>query len=389
MLRLALRLMGPGPGFTRESDPLHRVRKCGWVRIATNVSMEREREGGRCRYGGLVVCGGIHVCPVCSANIRHRRMMEIELAALAWLARGGSLVMVTLTTRHYRGMPLDSLWSAVSGGWNRCNNGRQGKADRERWRMAGFIRSTEVTEGENGWHPHVHGLMFVHGDPTRIAAEMEEAWFTRWSDHLARQGLPRPSRRRGVVARPVVGSEIGTYLAKVQDGFDGSWSPAHELARGDLKKSRGLHGRTPFGLLREYADTGSVQALAAWREWEQASKGRRAIEWSRGLRQLLEVEVLSDQQAAERAEYATDPLYLFTPDEWDVVLSADADWDLIEAAEEDGTHGVVQLLRQLFGFDQTGEALACSRCVWTHDGLRTKACPDCERRLRAVSGRNL
>lgn len=379
--------MGPAAGLTRAEDPIARVRKCGWVRLAFNVSMLRERDGGRCRLGGLVVCGSIHCCPVCSANIRHQRMIEIEAAACEWLARGGSLVMVTLTTRHRRGMPLADLWGLLSKAWNATTSGRRGKADRERWGMVGYIRSTEVTWGLNGWHPHLHLLLFVQGDADAIAREVEASWGERWAGFIARQGFPRPSKRRGVQASPVHQSDVGKYLAKVQDGFGGEWSPAHELTRGDLKKSRGEHGATPFGLVARYVEDGDLVALAAWREWERASKNRRAIEWSRGLRDLLEVEEIDDQSAAERDAYATDPLYLFTPDEWDVIIAAEADFDAIEAAEQDGTQGVVQLLRGLFGFDQTGEALACPRCEWNGDGLRSKSCDDCAARLRAISGR--
>lgn len=379
--------MGPALGFDRDTDPIARTRKCGWVRLAHNVSLDRERATGQCRYGGLLVCGAIHVCPVCSANIRHRRQLEIEAAALEWLSRGGELVMVTLTTRHYRGMPLDQLWSAVTGGWNAASSGRRGQADKRRWGMVGYQRSIEVTHGENGWHPHAHGLLYVQGNSATIARELEQLWYPRWADHIVSLGLPRPSKLRGIRANPVRASELGAYLAKVQDGFDGpSWSPSHELTRGDLKRARGEHGRTPFGLVEDYLH-GSMQALAAWREWEVASKGRRAIEWSRGLRDLLDIETITDQLAAERAEYVTDPLYLLTPDEWDVVLAAEADFDLLEAGELDGTLGVMQLLRVLFGFDLTGEPLSCSRCTWTLNGLRSKSCPDCEKRLRAVSGR--
>jgi hypothetical protein len=380
--RREVRVMGPGPGFTRDSDPIARVRKCGFTRISTNVSVEQEDATGRARYGGLMVCGSIHCCPVCSANIRHRRMLDIEAAALRWLADGGSLVMVTLTTRHFMGMPLDALWSMLSKAWNATTSGRRGKADRERWGMLGYIRATEVTHGANGWHPHLHLLLFVQGDAEQIASEVEATWGQRWRGYITGRGWPAPSIERGVRVSPVTGSTVGQYLAKCQDGLGGDWSPALELARGDLKTSRG-ESVTPFGLL-ERIGSGCHQSLAVWREWEQASKGKKAIQWSRGLREALGVEDVDDQSAAERNEYVASLLYLMVPEEWEAVRMADgSDFELLMRAEQDGVQGVREFIAELLGIDP--DDLDCERCTYTREGFRTRACDQCKQRMMATS----
>jgi hypothetical protein len=374
--------MGAGPGFTRDSDPIARARKCGFTRISTNVSIEQERETLRARYGGLMVCGSIHVCPVCSANIRHRRMLDIEAAALRWLDDGGQLVMVTLTTRHHAGMPLADLWGMMSKAWHVTTSGRRGMADREHWGMLGYVRATEVTHGLNGWHPHLHVLLFVQGDAEQIAAEVGATWGQRWRTYIASQGWPAPSLERGVVVSPVTGSTVGQYLAKCQDGLGGDWSPAHELARGDLKLSRG-ESVTPFGLLERICE-GCMTSLAVWREWEQASKGRRAIEWSRGLRDRLGIEDVSDQDAAERNAYVADLLYLLVPEEWEAVRMADgSDFELLMRAEQDGVEGVRQFIAELLGIDP--DELDCERCTYTREGFRTRACDQCRHRMMATT----
>lgn len=383
--RLAVRLMGPPAGLSRDEDPVGRVRKCGWVRLMNTVSVEVERESGRGRYGGLMACGSIWACPVCSANIRHQRSLEIEQGALEWLRRGGALVMVTLTTRHHRGMPLDDLWQMVIDAFGHLRSGRPSQRLRHALGEVGYVRSLEVTTGRNGWHPHLHLLLFVKGDPEAAAARIEHEWGERWCAFIGDRGFPRPQMPHAVHARAVTKSDVGDYLAKVQDGYGGEWGPSQEIARGDLKRPRGESGQTPFGLIDEYV-AGDLSALAAWREYEAHSKGRSAIRWSRGLRDLLGVDEVSDGVAAERAQWQADPVWVLTDDEWDVVISANADYDLLVAAEEGGQPAVVAMLLRLFGFDSP-EDLACPSCEWNTDGHRTRSCSTCLDRLRTISGR--
>lgn len=382
--------MGVPAGMTREEDPIRRTRMCGWVRIATNVSVEHEVQGPDPlpRYGGLVVCGAIHVCAVCAANIRYQRSLEIGHAARAHLEAGGSLVMLTLTVPHSRGMPLDELWSLVSEGWHACATGRYRKADRKRWGRVDYVRAVEVTHGGNGWHPHLHVLLFLDGtdDLEARAAEVEQSWWERWSTFVVGRGYRQPSREHGVDARAVSTSTIGDYLVKVQDGDmpEGSaaWGPSQEMARADLKRS-GRGNTTPFGLVDRWMADKDVQALAAWREWEVSSKGRRVLTWSRGLKDRYDVHELDDQTAAERRQWEAEVLYLLCPDEWDVVRDAGADFALLEEAAMGGREAVEAYLRDLLGIDE----LSCDQCEHNHDGLRTRPCNDCGARLRAVSGR--
>jgi hypothetical protein len=111
-------------------------------------------------------------------------------------------------------------------------------------------------------------------------------------------------------------NDLAEYIAKTQDGK----APALELARADLKAAG--HGNvTPFELLGRIGDlTGGVPEedaagqgslewnLGRWHEYERATKGRRAIEWTRYLRQILDIEGGDTED-----------------DDLDLLLAADAD----------------------------------------------------------------
>jgi hypothetical protein len=74
-----------------------------------------------------------------------------------------------------------------------------------------------------------------------------------------------------------------------------------EIAGGRFKKGR-KKGRTPFEILADGLETGLADDLDLWLEWETASKGRRQLVWSRGLKVRVEIEELSDEEIAEASD---------------------------------------------------------------------------------------
>ncbi|WP_436961557.1 hypothetical protein [Streptomyces sp. SudanB182_2057] len=295
---------------------------------------------------GLMRCGRIWLCPVCAATIRHRRAEEITTAVVEWIRQGGTAYLVTFTARHGHTDRLADLMDAlqgtrktadsprrpgayqrlITGGtWagRRATDGR-GHADRDGIRdrigYVGMIRATEVTVGQaNGWHPHIHAIALVGGrtegeradkrvvgtfTPGDAAlAEWESHWRAVWTRTLrAVNPAYTPDDRHGVDFKRLEterdANDLAEYIAKTQDGR----SPALELARADLKTAAGGN-LAPFELLGRIGDlTGGVPedeaqgqgslewCLARWHEYERATKGRRAIEWTRYLRALLGIE---------------------------------------------------------------------------------------------------
>lgn len=308
---------------------------------------------------GLMRCGRVWLCPVCSAAIRHGRAAEITKGVVSWLKSGGQAYLVTFTARHAASDRLAGLMDAIQGtradkatetkrrpgAYQRLITGGTwaGRPDRidddddeetrakklgirHRIGYAGMIRATEVTVGQaNGWHPHIHAIVLVGGrteaewtkgkdgkvrETRRLAStfepgaealkEWEDNWRAVWTRHLAQVDPDfKPSDKHGVDFKPLRtvrdAEDLGEYIAKTQDGK----VPGLELARGDLKSGR--HGNmAPMELLGRIGDlTGGVPeddvaghgpltwCLALWHEYERATKGRRAIEWTRGLRPLL------------------------------------------------------------------------------------------------------
>lgn len=341
-------------------------RGCGRAAMdpESGVVIARTADGAAVALG-LMKCGRIWLCPVCSAKIRHLRAEEVTKAVVEWITRGGTAYLVTFTARHAASHRLDVLMGAMQGtrpmvakpcgkggcteaapcGKGRCRKaaprrpgayqrlitgstwaGRKASAKtrhaasegvRDRVGYIGMIRSTEVTVGEgNGWHPHLHCIVFVGGrtegerankqivevfEPSESAlAEWQGHFRGVWTAALAKADPEfRPSDEHGVDFKRLEtvkdAEDFGQYIAKTQDGK----APANELVRGDLKSGRGGN-MAAFELLGRIGDLmggvpedeaaghGSLPwCLERWAEYEAATKGRRAIEWTRYLRALL------------------------------------------------------------------------------------------------------
>lgn len=234
---------------------------------------------------------------MCAPAVRERRAVEIDQAVAEALSRGWGVVFLTQTVRHALaddlGPRLDVMakalrWTLAGAPWKRR------KAALE---YVGAIKALEITHGLNGWHPHSHALLVTRRELGKgERADLERWIYGRTAAVLEAKGFGSISRAHGVDLRPVTtADDLGGYLTKVEGG----WGAGLELARSDIKRAR-RKGRTPQGLLADFVETGELRPLRLWREYEEATFGKRAIVWSPGLRDELlpDVEEVSDVEAA-------------------------------------------------------------------------------------------
>ncbi|MFG2183401.1 hypothetical protein ACGFLS_32420 [Streptomyces abikoensis] len=80
----------------------------------TGVVFARTAEGTAIALG-LLKCGRIWFCPVCSAKIRHGRGQEVTKAVVSWIKRGGQAYLVTFAARHAHAHALADLMDAIQG----------------------------------------------------------------------------------------------------------------------------------------------------------------------------------------------------------------------------------------------------------------------------------
>jgi hypothetical protein len=147
---------------------------------------------------------------------------------------------------------------------------------------------------------------------------------------------------------------VGGYLTKLAEDEGPGRTPGLQLARVDLKTGRSWGSRTPFRIL---ADHERARKPADWRlfeEWLHVSKGRRTLEWSRGLRARLlpDEQERPDEELAEEAEPAEE-IAVLEVEVWSEVVRRGRNVGVLATVEAPALAGLVVLLRAV-GLDVRG-----------------------------------
>lgn len=323
-----------------------RPARCNW-RVAGLVGVHAN-EGQSAHFSGLERCGSIWACPCCAAVIRNHRAVEIQAGADRWVQRGGSVLMMTPTLRHRRSDGLRESLGLLQRAYTRLMNSRGWKALMKRHGYAGQIRAVESPWGtENGWHPHAHTLLFMGQMTDDEIAAVEREAFDLWQLALTKEGGRSVLRGRGLV----VTRGAAAYVAKVQEHDGPEWLAGSELARGDLKRGRGK-SFMPFELL----DLQGEAARALWLEYVEVTRGRQAMIWSRGLRDLLGVDALTDDEVIEQTEAAALVFLLDGPEYDGIRNDPEALVSVLEEAEAMVSGGDADDGRESGGLEPRGSA---------------------------------
>lgn len=274
---------------------------------------------------GVQHCASPHACPSCSASIRQARASELERGVENFrrTVPGGEVLLLTMTIRHGRFQPLEQTLGACLGAWSAIIRGPAWLRCRAKYRIAGYVRSFELTLGSNGWHPHIHAVLFIS---ERLSDEELEAlrinMFGRWAGALERAGLERPTLERGIrIDRTEVGQGgVGAYICKPEavegEIGRGARRVATEILRGDLKSS--WSGLSPFELLDFDGTDLHAWAMEKWQEYEHATWAKRTTIWSRSARALLGLPPIerTDQEIVEEPDPAPTVCGLLDFSQW-------------------------------------------------------------------------
>lgn len=300
---------------------------------------------GKAFYGGLETCGSVWECPVCASKISERRRAEVMAAMTSHRAQGGAVLLLTLTNRHHHGDSLPVLLDGQRQALRRMSGGtRASRVLLDAIGCIGSIRALETTVGANGWHPHSHVLLFVRDglDLDRLKRD----FYALWLRACLLAGMKAPSFEHGVDIRD--GAAADKYVTKGVLDSDG-WGLDQEITKGHIKKGR-KSSRTPFDLLRDYK-VGDKQAGALFVEYADAFKGKRQLNWSKGMKKRFAIEEATDPEVAEREEEDAQMGCEISRRDWGIVLAFDVRAEILEAFEQGGAFEVGHCISILRGDD--------------------------------------
>lgn len=270
---------------------IHRVNYCLNRRIskAKGVDLFYNENREKAHYGNLQRCGSVWTCPVCSSRITEGRRSEVGTGIKNWVTNNkGAVYLATFTNPHNVGDNLEDLLDGQKRAFDKFWGQRAVKEYMKSLGYVGRIVATEVTYGKNGWHPHYHMILFFKHTILNIPS-LQDFLAVQWQIACKKAGLKVPSISHGVDVRD------GTYASQ----YVTKWGMDYEVTKGHIKKGR-EDSLTPWDLLRQAEDNPKYARL--FREFADAFKGKSQVRWSKGLKQLLQVDVKTDEELATETE---------------------------------------------------------------------------------------
>lgn len=310
-------------GVLWDHSALPRVKKCGRVTVRPDGRVGVRANGESVGFSGLHTCGSVWACPVCNVKVQNVRRLEVGVALTNLSANGGGAAFGAVTVRHHSGQPLGELLPTLTYGIARISQDKRVKALRADMGYLGRIQALEVTHGNAGWHPHRHPLL-CFDRPVTVAevSALHIAEFRAFRAGVVAKGLDAPLMT-GQVLAPV---DLSTAAHKFDEYFTKSgWSPegvGFEMTGAQYKRAR-FGSRSVWQLLDDVS-RGDADALDLWNEYERATKGKRALTFSRGLRDLLGIGVeATDEDIADEEVGDVDDTGFYVTD-WSPVAAQPA-----------------------------------------------------------------
>lgn len=298
------------------------MQKCGWCRRSETVHLSRRGETHH--IDQTVRCGSAWACPVCAATISARRGTEVREALEAAVARGWTMLFITVTLRHHARSRLSELLPALCESWTYARQGSRWQGTRTRPGLRhelgyqGGIRGLELTTGNNGPHPHIHAVFLLDREPdaASIAAlreHLESRYFRRLSQ---KHDQPEPLSGVGIQIKLATSSNAAGAIARylVAAGL------SQELTSSAEKQAHPGH-RTYWQVIEDYAHRRRPADRQLWTEYITATAGRSLIHYSPGLRAALGLLPEEADAALVEDDGPDDALVLEIPAaDWDRVV---------------------------------------------------------------------
>ena len=301
---------------TNRLAPTKACRECGWAVVYSALAVDIQRTKVEASFSGLVQCRNRWLCPVCAAR-RAREEGDALRAMLGELRRkGGRAYLATLTVPHAIHQDIQDVRTTISSAWRPVANGNPWKRFLGEYHFSGAVRALEVTHGSNGWHPHLHVLLFARRPLSAGALAEARKWLSdRWGRHVERRGWPQPD------------SDIGVTLkASSDDAYVTKMGLAAELVGAQQKRGR-VGGRTPWQIALDIAlarmegsqDASLKRDTAIWKDYARGMRGAQQLTYTRGLRErytrtpdaVQEELALDDARGPDAETVLTVPLHIW------------------------------------------------------------------------------
>jgi hypothetical protein len=305
---------------SKRSGKSHRTRFCLATRIDNSldvgITLNSNPDKSSAGLTNLQTCRSICSCPVCAERLMLEHAQTVK-KALIWAENEGKLpVLVSLTASHHAGMKLEDFKAQFKKAWRMFSNHRTWRDYKEQFGIEHWIAAREATREaiqDNGWHYHMHILLFVDKGAlidAGVPENMGEKFTTFWLSCLAAAGLTGSEEHACDVRS---GSHVGAeYLTKLG---------VTETVKGELEfelTGAKYKGHTIWDVLYD-SMFGEIRAEYLYIEYVNSMQGENWVTTSHGFDELLadiELPALTETQGDKHVLFMN-----ITAENWRVVVA--------------------------------------------------------------------
>jgi len=204
------------------------------------------------RFSKLAICGRAS-CPNCGQMRGMKAERQIEALIKAAQHKGGRAQLIVSTSRSAARLDHDELMQVQAKAYAKFLAKMNGR-EKSKFNVAGIVHMPEISYTEAGINPHSNVVIIYSAHVPDITMKQVEDIYARiWIDTHIAEGLPRPTRKNGVVAQEIFDPTIVSgYLTKsYKHGFPRSlFNNGWFKENGDLDDSGNGNVRNPHDILR-------------------------------------------------------------------------------------------------------------------------------------------
>jgi len=267
-------------GQSRALLPNEAVAHCLRSRLSRELPIEIHKalQFNSAFYNNLQTCKSVWACPVCASKITERRRVELQQGLNNWRSK---VLLLTLTLQHNSNDTLESTVTALLKGYSKnLTKGWFWDTLKAEFSIVGTIRTLEVTYGLNGFHPHLHILLFLDCNAFDFN-KLHRRLYEKWDKSLRKLGRYTNQKAFNLQHSD---KAIADYVTKWGTGYDieSQWTISHEMTKSPVKLAKN-GGLTPFALL-ESSLLGNELHGKLFQEYFTYFKGKQQLRYSSGLK---------------------------------------------------------------------------------------------------------
>jgi len=204
------------------------------------------------RFAKQAICGRA-TCPNCGAMLAMKVERKIDALIKATQDKGGKAQLIVATSRRAAQLDHEELINVQSKAYAKFL-AKMSRAEKTKRGIAGIIYMPEISYTEAGINPHSNILVLYSEDVSEKAMkDVEEAFAQLWISTHEKEGMPRPTRKNGIVGQEIYNAAaVSGYLTKSykhgfpRSAFNNGWFKEN----GELDEARNGQVRNPHDILR-------------------------------------------------------------------------------------------------------------------------------------------